>query len=92
MDYNSLFKGESSACKMVLLKRGSPGHLRVWLKIHKEIPGFSDAGSRETNVLGGRRQSKTNLIGRSEKPSKDSTGFWEDAVCFRKICRHFFFL
>lgn len=55
MDYNLFFKGEFFVCKMVFLKRGSFGYLRVWLKIYKEIFGFLDVGSREINVLGGRR-------------------------------------
>ena len=44
------FSKDSSACKMVLLKRGSPGYLRVGLKINKEIPGFSDTGGRGGSV------------------------------------------
>lgn len=87
------FQKDSSACKMVLLKRVSPGYLRVWLKINKEIPGFSDAGGREASVRGQDAKSKINVIGRSEKPNKDTTGFWEESVYFAKkpSFMHFFF-
>lgn len=78
---------------MVLLKRVSPGYLGVWLKINKEIPGFSDAGGTETSVRGQAAKSKINVIGRSEKPNKGTTGFWEDSVYFaRNSFMHFFFL
>lgn len=81
---------------MVLLKRVSPGYLRVWVKINKEIPGFSDAGGREASVRGQDAKSKINVIGRSEKPNKDTTGFWEESVYFAKkknpSFMHFFFL